>query len=157
MFKQYKRTRITQSGKITPSIAQTPGRAHDFKSKDLIGHLWVSLIIEQSKCWVCFLFLYWISSFLHCFKKTALLLTNQNGKLFSCILLIQKNQGRWRDSLARSCLPLQPVKTRVLWIDFFFPRSINMPSSSWVMNATKTAMSEMILRNRIFVGCQEWI
>ena len=39
MFKQYKRTRITQSGKITPSIAQTPGRAHDFKSKDLIGHL----------------------------------------------------------------------------------------------------------------------
>ena len=28
--------------------------------------------------------------FLHCLKKTALLLTNQNGEIFSCILLGSK-------------------------------------------------------------------
>ena len=56
-----------------------PGRALDLKAKDLIGHLWVSLIIDKSECLVCFLFLHWINSFLHCLKKTALLLTNQKG------------------------------------------------------------------------------
>ena len=81
MVKQNKRTLITQSG-----------RALDLKTKDLIGHLWVSLIIDQSECLVCCLFLHWINSFLHCFKKkTALLLTNQNGEIFSCILLELKN------------------------------------------------------------------
>ena len=59
-------------------------------AKDLIGHLWVSLIIDQSECLVCFLLLHWINSFLHCFKKTALFLTNQNGEIFSCILLREK-------------------------------------------------------------------
>ena len=73
----------------------TPGTscpALDFKAKDLIGHLWVSLIIHQSGClvcyknfgfikrvdkgwittmkdlenFVCYLFLHRISSFLHC-------------------------------------------------------------------------------------------
>ena len=28
-----------------------PGRALDLKAKDLIGHLWVSLIIDQSECY----------------------------------------------------------------------------------------------------------
>ena len=32
------------------------GRALDLKTKDLIGHLTVSLIIDQSECLVCFLF-----------------------------------------------------------------------------------------------------
>ena len=59
-------------------------------AKDLIGHLWVSLIIDQSECLVCFLLLHWINSFLYCFKKTALLLTNQNGEIFSCIILREK-------------------------------------------------------------------
>ena len=66
-----------------------PGRALDLKAKDLIGHLWVSLIIDQSECLVCFLFLHWINSFLYCLKKTALLLTNQNGEIFSCIINYQ--------------------------------------------------------------------
>ena len=67
-----------------------PGRALDLKAKDLIGHLWVSLIIDQSECLVCFLFLHWINSFLYCLKKKpALLLTNQKGEIFSCILLVQ--------------------------------------------------------------------
>ena len=43
-----------------------PGRALDLKTKDLIGHLWVSLIIDQSECLLCFLFLHWINSFLQC-------------------------------------------------------------------------------------------
>mgnify|MGYP006896110282 CR=1 FL=1 len=48
---------------------------------------WVSLIIDQSECLVCYLFLHWMNSFLYCLKKTALLLTNQNGEIFLCILL----------------------------------------------------------------------
>ena len=60
-----------------------PGRALDLKKKDLIGHLWVSLIIDQSECLVCFLFLHWINSFLHCFKKkTALLLNQSKWRIF---------------------------------------------------------------------------
>ena len=66
-----------------------PGRALDLKAKDLIGRLWFSLIIDQSECLVCFFFLHWSNSFLHCLKKTALLLTNQNGEIFSCILLVK--------------------------------------------------------------------
>ena len=50
--------------------------------------IYQSLINDQSDWLVCFLFLHWINSFLHCFwKETALLLTNQNGDIFSCILL----------------------------------------------------------------------
>ena len=71
-----------------------PGRALDLKTKDLIGHLLVSLIIDQSECLVCFLFL-------HCFqkKKTALLLTNQNGEFFSCIFNSYSSRTRriWAD------------------------------------------------------------
>ena len=87
-----------------------PGRALDLKTKDLIGHLWVSLIIDRSECLVCFLFLHLINSFLHCFrKKTAQLLTNQNGEIFSCILLVmvlmwslKVEQNRWRRANALS-------------------------------------------------------
>ena len=69
----------------------------------LIGHLWVSLIIDQSECLICFLVLHWINSFLHCFKekKTALLLTNQNGEFFSCILLVIK---AWSKAVSQTCL-----------------------------------------------------
>ena len=50
-----------------------PGCVLDWNAKDLIGYLWVSLIIDQTECSVCYLFLHWIDSFLHCFqKKTAL-------------------------------------------------------------------------------------
>ena len=61
-----------------------PGRALDSKTKDLIGHLYVSLIIDQSEWLVCFFFFALFS------KKTALLLTNQNGDIFSCIFLAGK-------------------------------------------------------------------
>ena len=63
-------------------------RALDLKAKDLIGHLWVSLIIDQSECLVCFLSLHWINSFLHCLKKKPLHCSsaNQNGEIFSFIL-----------------------------------------------------------------------
>ena len=52
-----------------------PGRALDLKAKDLIGHLRVSLIIDQSECLVCFLFLHWINSFR---KKWTTTLSLQN-------------------------------------------------------------------------------
>ena len=55
--------------------------ALDLKTKDLIGHLWISVIIDQSECLVCFLILHWINSFLHCLKK-------------NCIAL---NQSEWRN------------------------------------------------------------
>ena len=88
MVEQKKRTRTTQS-ELRHQLRH-PGRVLDLKTKDLIGHLWVSLIIDQSECLVCFLFLHWINSLLHCLKKTALVLTNQNGEIFSCILLEEK-------------------------------------------------------------------
>ena len=58
-----------------------PGRALDLKTKDFIGHLWVSLLIDQSECLVCFFFLHWINSFLHCFRKNRTAL----------------NQSKWRN------------------------------------------------------------
>ena len=48
------------------------------------------MIIDQSECLVCFFFLHWINSSALFSKKTALLLTNQNGDIFSCILLVIK-------------------------------------------------------------------
>ena len=81
MVEQKKRTRITQSGKTCAIHCAIQGMRLISK-QDLIGHLkWVSLIINQSECLVCFLFLHWINSFLHCFKKK------------NCTAL---NQSKWR-------------------------------------------------------------
>ena len=89
-----------------------PGRSLDLKTKDLIGHLWVSLIIDQSECTVCFLFLHWINSFLHRLKKkTVLPLTNQNGEIFSCILLLLKNES--------NDLIYYPPKKIIVWLSLF--------------------------------------
>ena len=72
--------RITQSGKVTPSIA--PSRAcawfenkrFDWPSVSFFDHWPIRLLgLFPLFCTV--------------FKKTALLLTNQNGEIFSCILL----------------------------------------------------------------------
>ena len=43
MVEQKERTRITQSGKNCAMNCARPGRALDLKTKDLIGHLCVSL------------------------------------------------------------------------------------------------------------------
>jgi len=65
-----------------------PGRALDLKAKDVIGHLGVSLNIDQSEYLVCYLCTE-LTLFCTVFKKTALLLTNQNGEMFSCALLVK--------------------------------------------------------------------
>ena len=67
-----------------------PGHRLDLKAKDLIGHLWVSLIIDQSECLVCHLFLHWINSFLCSFKKNYTALNQSEWRNFSCILLTYK-------------------------------------------------------------------
>ena len=53
-----------------------PGRALDLKAKDLIGHLRVSLIIDQSERLVCYLSFHlsiiFNLNFLHLFRLSAL-------------------------------------------------------------------------------------
>ena len=88
---QKKRTRITQSGKNCAINCAIQGVRLIWKQKIWLAFLDFFFIIDQSECLVCFLFLHWINSFLHCFKKkTALLLTNQNGEIFSYTLLGMK-------------------------------------------------------------------
>ena len=105
MVKQKERTRIMQSEQnctIKLLLLCHPGCVLDLQTKDLIGLLWVSLIIDQSEYLICFLFVHWINTFLHCLKKkTALLLTNQNGEIFSCILLGMKQVGKGQISTVK--------------------------------------------------------
>ena len=77
-----------------------PRRALDLKAKDLIGHLWVSLIIEQPEHLVCYLFLHvsiiFNFNFLHLFHLSAL-------KKFQVFALFGINnwhalcQSKWRN------------------------------------------------------------
>ena len=77
-----------------------PGSALDLKAKDLIGHLWVSLIIDQSECLVCFLFLHWINSFLHCFNKKYCTALNQSEwRIFFMYIIYSETRAKlsaWR-------------------------------------------------------------
>ena len=91
-----------------------PGRALDLKAKDLIGHLWVYLIIDQLERLVCYVFLHqsiifnfnFLHSknftFLHCLGLIDMLSANQNGEIFSNILLVDK----WRNTNhSAACVP----------------------------------------------------
>ena len=69
-----------------------PGRVLDLKTKDLIGHLWVSQNIDQSECLVCFLFLHWINSFLHCLKKNCTGLNQSEWRNFFMYIIRLKNK-----------------------------------------------------------------
>jgi len=65
MVKQKECTRIMQSGKN----CATQGERLIWKQKILLAVCEISLIIDQSECLVCYLFLHWINSFLHFLKK----------------------------------------------------------------------------------------
>ena len=69
-----------------------PGRALDLEAKDLIGNLWVSLIIDQSECLVCYLFLHWINSFLHCLKKNCTALNQLEWRNFFMYIISLKKR-----------------------------------------------------------------
>ena len=58
MFKQYRNARVSRNQEKLRHQLRHPERALDFKTEDLIAHLCVSLIIDQSECVVCFLFLH---------------------------------------------------------------------------------------------------
>ena len=123
MVEQKERTRLTQSEKN----CAIQGVRLIWKKKKIIGHLWVSLIIDQSECLVCFLFFHWINSFRHCLekKKTALLLTNQNGDILSCILLKMKRGILYRARELNSSICYTSVesaqctlsKDELRWVD----------------------------------------
>ena len=77
-----------------------PERALDLKTKDLIGHLWVSL--SRLSCQsISFQVFALISSFLHsknfkflhCLGLNDMLSANQHGEIFACILLLLKSQS----------------------------------------------------------------
>ena len=91
MTKQKKRTRITQSGKNYAINCAIQGVRLIWKEK-----IWLAIgeflwSLTNQNAWFITSFCTKINSFLHCFKKkTALLLTNQNGEIFSCILLAKK-------------------------------------------------------------------
>ena len=95
MVKRKKRTCITQSGKnyaINWAI-----QAVRLIWKHLIGHLWVCLIIDQSECLICFLFLHWINSFLHCFQKNCTALNQSTWRNFFIYITSFKNSTiKWK-------------------------------------------------------------
>jgi len=106
MVKQKKRTCITQSGKNYAINCAIQGVRLIWKQKIWSAICKFLLITDQSECLVWFFFLHWINSFLHCFrKKTALLLTNQNGEIFSCILLGGKQEAGQIVSISNHRLP----------------------------------------------------
>ena len=87
MIEQKKRTRITRSGKNYAINCAIQGARLIWKQK------WVSLIIDQPECLVCYLFLHWVNSFLHCLQKKRLHCSRsiRVEKFFSCILLKGSN------------------------------------------------------------------
>ena len=82
------------------------GRTLDLKRKDLLGHLWVSLIIDQSECLLCFLLLHWINSLLHCFPKKNCTALNQsewrNFFMYITLHLTQTNYNQMQSSITLS-------------------------------------------------------
>ena len=95
---------MSNQGKLRHQLRH-PGRALDLKAKDLIGHLWVSLIIDQSECLVCFLFLHWIKCFKQ--KNNQTNSTNQNGYYYDWNGLISINATRGEYSSWASALRLK--------------------------------------------------
>ena len=107
----YAQVEETQAYHAIREKLRHPGCALDLKAKDLIGHLWVSLIIDQSERLVCYLFLHLSTVFnfnflpyfcLSALKKfqifvlfginiTALLSADQHREVFSCIFLGSKS------------------------------------------------------------------
>ena len=59
-----------------------PLRALDLKAKVLIGHLWVSFIIDLLEYLDCYLFLRWVNSFLHCLQKNCTVLSQSESSNF---------------------------------------------------------------------------
>ena len=90
MVKQRERTRIWQSGKIAPSIA--PSRACVCFENKIFYWPPVSFSdhwpIRMLGLLPLFALNYLFSALFY--EKTALLLTNQNGEMFSCILSAQE-------------------------------------------------------------------
>ena len=91
---QKKRTRITQSGKNCAINCAIQGVRLIWKQKIWYGHLWVSLIIEQSERLVSFLFLFWINSFLHCSKKNCSALNQSEWRIFFMYIIMEINLFR---------------------------------------------------------------
>ena len=83
----------------------------DIQGSHLISYLWVSFIIDQSECLICYFLcteltlfcteltllhwinslLHWINSLVHWITWKPFILTNQNWVIFPCILLYSKD------------------------------------------------------------------
>ena len=86
MVKQKKRTRITQSGKY----CAIKGVRLIWKQK-----IWLAICeflwsLTNQNAWFVSSFGTELTPFCTLFKKTALLVTNQNGEIFSCVFLVKK-------------------------------------------------------------------
>ena len=91
------------------------------KAKDLIGHLWVSLIIDQSERLVCFLFLHWINSFLHCLKKHCTALIQSEWKnFFMYIIRSEIEYGLFTRELIMRHGPVSQKSQNILGVTISF-------------------------------------
>ena len=87
MVKQKKGTGITQSGKHYANNCAIKGERLIWKQKiwlAICGFLWS---LANQNAWFVTSFCIEITLFCTVFKKATLLLTNQNGEIFSCILV----------------------------------------------------------------------
>ena len=87
MVEQKERTRITQSGKNRAINCSIQGVRLIWKQK-----IWLAICeflwsLTNQNAWFVSSFCTELALFCTVLKKTALLLTNQNGEIFSCILL----------------------------------------------------------------------
>ena len=59
-----------------------PGRALDLKTRDLIGHLWTSLFIVQSECFLYYLFCIQLPLFCTVLRKNCTVLNQSESSNF---------------------------------------------------------------------------
>ena len=65
----------------------------DIQGSHLIGYLWVSLIIDQSECLICYFLCTELTLFCTELPENCNYLDNHNWVIFPCILLVRKHES----------------------------------------------------------------
>ena len=101
MVKQKERTRIMQSEQNCTISCAIQGVCLIWKQKIWLAFCEFLWSLTNQNTWFVSSFCTELTLFCTVLKKTALLLTNQNGEIFSCILLGMKQVGKGQISTVK--------------------------------------------------------
>ena len=125
MVKQKKRTHITQSRKNCAMNCAIQGVRLIWKQKNWLAICEFLWSLTNQNAWFVSFFFFCTELTLFCTvqkKKPALLLTNQNGEIFSCILLDQKQvQVRQNWGLLFVNLLIRSGSSDKWWARYVYP------------------------------------